>query len=153
MEGKIIDANCGFKVIDKENWSRAYYYDYFMNTMRCRFGMTANIDITRLFKSVKSKKLRFYPTITYAVSSIINKFDEFKISINKDGELIVWDTLNVRYPMFNCKDKTITAIYLAYHKNFKEFYDMALLDIEEYSGKKVCLPMLLYRILLLTFTI
>lgn len=41
-----LNLNSSLKKIDKEKWPRAYYYDYFMNSMRCRFGMTANIDIT-----------------------------------------------------------------------------------------------------------
>lgn len=128
--------NNSFKKIDKEKWPRAYYYDYFMNSMRCRFGMTANIDITNFLKAIKSNNLRFYPTITYAVSNIINKFEEFRAFIDKNGEIIIWDVLNVRYPMFNSKDETVTSIWLEYCENFKEFYDKALLDIEKYSGEK-----------------
>lgn len=56
-----------FKKIDLDNWERKYYYDYFMNIenkMRCRFGMTANIDITNLLSVIKSNKLRCHPTFT-----------------------------------------------------------------------------------------
>lgn len=128
----------GFTEINLSSWDRKYYYDYFMeekNKMRCRFGMTAHVDITELLSNIKKQKLRCYPTFTYLVSRVINNHEEFRISEN-NGILGVWDKLNVRYPMFNEKEKNVTSIWLEYHKDFSTFYDNAILDIEKYSGIK-----------------
>ncbi|MBR0423382.1 MAG: type A chloramphenicol O-acetyltransferase [Clostridia bacterium] len=125
-----------FKKIDLDNWKRKHYYDYFMNKenkMRCRFGMTANIDITNLLHVIKSNKLRCYPTFTYLVSKVLNSHECFKVD-EYNGELIVWDKLHVRYPMFNEDTKTITSIWLEYDDDFNVFYKNALKDIEKYSG-------------------
>lgn len=127
-----------FKKIDLDNWERKYYYDYFMNIenkMRCRFGMTANIDITNLLSVIKSNKLRCYPTFTYLVSKTLNNHYCFKVS-NYNGNLVIWDKLHVRYPMFNEETKTITSIWLEYNDNFDIFYKNALKDIQKYSGIK-----------------
>ena len=125
-----------FQKIDLDNWKRKHYYDYFMNKenkMRCRFGMTANIDITNLLNVIKTNKLRCYPTFTYLVSKVLNSHECFKVD-EYNGELIVWDKLHVRYPMFNEDTKTITSIWLEYDDDFNVFYKNALKDIEKYSG-------------------
>lgn len=125
-----------FKKIDLSAWKRKYYYDYFMNKengMRCRFGMTANVDITSLLSVIKSNKMRCYPTFTYLVSKVLNSHDCFKVSCY-NGELVIWDKLHVRYPMFNEASKTITSIWLEYDDNFEVFYQNALNDIQKYSG-------------------
>lgn len=123
-----------FKKIDINSWHRKHYYDYFMNNCRCRFGMTANIDITGLLNKIKELNLRCYPTFTYMVSRIINNHDEFKTSRDSNGNIGIWDTVNVRYPMFNEKDNTVTSIWLEYSDEFKTFYNNAIIDIEEYKG-------------------
>ena len=125
-----------FQKIDLDNWKRKHYYDYFMNKenkMRCRFGMTANIDITNLLNVIKTNKLRCYPTFTYLVSKVLNRHECFKVD-EYNGELILWDKLHVRYPMFNEYTKTITSIWLEYDDDFNVFYKNALKDIEKYSG-------------------
>ncbi len=33
-----------FNLIDKENWSRKPYFDYYMNNIKCTYSMTANIE-------------------------------------------------------------------------------------------------------------
>lgn len=125
-----------FKKIDLNTWERKHYYDYFMNAenrMRCRFGMTANVDITNLLAVIKTNKLRCYPTFTYLVSKVLNSHECFKVD-EYNGELIVWDKLHVRYPMFNEDTKTITSIWLEYSDEFDIFYKNALNDIQKYSG-------------------
>lgn len=102
------------------------------NKMRYRVGMTAQIDITELLNVIKKKKLRCYPTFTYLISKVLNNYDEFKIS-KYNGDLGIWDEINVRYPMFNAESKTITSIWLKYSNDFEEFYN-AIKDIEKYSG-------------------
>lgn len=127
-----------YKKIDLSTWDRSYYYDYFMkpeNFMRCRVGMTANIDITNLIFTIKKKGLRCYPTFTYLVSRVINGHDCFKYA-HYEGDLVLWDKLHVRYPMFNEDSKTVTSIWLEYYENFKIFYDKALGDIKKYGGMK-----------------
>jgi len=124
-----------FTEINLNSWDIKYYYDYFMETMRCRFGMTSHIDITELLPEIKRRKLRCYPTFTYLISRVLNSHDEFKTS-QKDGVIGIWDKLNVKYPMFNEKQKNITSIWLEYINNFSEFYKNAINDIEKYSGIK-----------------
>ncbi len=42
-----------FNLIDKENWSRKPYFDYYMNNIKCTYSMTANIEITDLLMKIK----------------------------------------------------------------------------------------------------
>lgn len=125
-----------YKKIDLNTWNRSYHYNYFMkpeNFMRMRVGMTANIDITKLISTIKMNGLRCYPTFTYLVSKVINDHDCFKYA-HHEGDLVLWDKLNVRYPMLNESSETVTSIWLEYDEDFKTFYAKALQDIEKYKG-------------------
>ncbi len=54
-----------FNLIDKENWSRKPYFDYYMNNIKCTYSMTANIEITDLLMKIKRNNIKIisYPNL------------------------------------------------------------------------------------------
>lgn len=37
-----------FKVIDKENWERKEYFDYYYSNVPCTYTMTVKLNITKI---------------------------------------------------------------------------------------------------------
>ncbi|PQQ38186.1 hypothetical protein C6H68_09110 [Photorhabdus luminescens] len=56
-----------------------------------------SIDITHLLSSLVEKQYKFYPTMIYLISTVVNSYSEFRMAI-KDEELIVWDGVNPASP-------------------------------------------------------
>lgn len=54
-----------FHIIDKKNWDRAIYFDYYFSQIKCKYNITANIDITNLVKIQKENHLKFFPVMLY----------------------------------------------------------------------------------------
>lgn len=48
-----------FHIIDIAHWERAEYYDHFLKQVPCAYHITANVDITALYKTVKRDHLKF----------------------------------------------------------------------------------------------
>lgn len=124
----------GFNKIDIETWYRKENYIWFTTKNNCKINITANINITNLLKSMKENKFRCYPVFAYMISRIINENDELKTWYNENGELVIWNVVHPRYPIFNEDDKQISILWTEYSKNFNLFYDNFLLDVERYGN-------------------
>lgn len=128
-----------FTKIDLETWSRKESYNWFTTKVCCRISMTTNIDVTNLVKKIKDCKLRCYPAFIYAVSNVINSSDEYKMALDENENLGVYDIVNPRYPLFHDSDKSISVLWTEYESDFKIFYDKFINDINTY-GKNRSFP-------------
>lgn len=66
-----------FKLIDKDNWKRKEYFDHYFFNVPCTYSMTVKMDITKIIK----KKQKLYPTMLYYITTVVNKYEEFKMTI------------------------------------------------------------------------
>ncbi|MDH6458738.1 chloramphenicol O-acetyltransferase type A [Fusobacterium sp. PH5-7] len=125
-----------FHKIDMETWERKEYYHYYINFIKSKYNLNVDMDITKLLKLVKEKKLKFYPTIIYAVMRGINKNREFRMSYDKEGNLGYWDYCNPSYTIFHEDDKTFSDIWSEYSEDFSIFYSNVINDMEKYKDVK-----------------
>lgn len=125
-----------FKKIDVENWDRKENYEWFTTRNRCKINMTMQLDITDLVKIIKENKIRCYPTFTYIASKVINKHDEFKMNYDEEENLVVYDVVHPRYPIFHESDKKISILWTEYSEDFKVFYESFINDINTYGEKR-----------------
>lgn len=125
-----------FHKIDMETWERKEYYHYYINFIKSKYNLNVDMDITKLLKLVKEKKLKFYPTIIYAVMRGINKNREFRMSYDKEENLGYWDYCNPSYTIFHEDDKTFSDIWSEYSEDFSIFYSNVINDMEKYKDVK-----------------
>ena len=66
-----------FHKIDMETWERKEYYHYYINFIKSKYNLNVDMDITKLLKLVKEKKLNlaFLSLFFY----IFNQFSTSKI--------------------------------------------------------------------------
>ena len=62
-----------FHKIDMETWERKEYYHYYINFIKSKYNLNIDMDITKLLKLVKEKKLN-EEKITQVVSAQIKKY-------------------------------------------------------------------------------
>ncbi|EKN42342.1 chloramphenicol O-acetyltransferase, partial [Clostridium botulinum CFSAN001627] len=125
-----------FNLIDKENWSREPYFDYYMNNIKCTYSMTANIEITDLLMKVKRNNIKLYPILIYMTSKIINKHEELRTSFDEKGNLGYWESMSPSFTIFHKDDESFSNIWTEYSDDFKTFYNNCLQDIEKHSDVK-----------------
>ncbi|MBD5642616.1 type A chloramphenicol O-acetyltransferase [Clostridium botulinum] len=125
-----------FNLIDKENWSRKPYFDYYMNNIKCTYSMTANIEITDLLMKIKRNNIKLYPILIYMTSKIINKHEELRTSFDEKGNLGYWESMSPSFTIFHKDDESFSNIWTEYSDDFKTFYNNCLQDIEKHSDIK-----------------
>lgn len=122
-----------FNVIDKKVWERAIYFDYYFSQIKCKYNITANIDITLLVKRQKENNLKFFPMMLYAIMKAVNQNKEFRMCFNESGELGYWDKVVPCYTIFHNENKTFTDIWSEYDDDFAVFYGNVVEDMERYK--------------------
>lgn len=123
-----------FNLIDINNWSRKPYFEHYLNSVRCTYSMTANIEITDLLHKTKLNNLKLYPTFIYILATVVNEHREFRTCFDENGNLGYWDTMNPSYTIFHKENETFSNIWTEYKKDFSCFYKSYLDDIKTYGN-------------------
>lgn len=53
-----------------------------------------------------------------------------------EGNIRIWDKLNLRYPIFHESNKRIGTVWAEFSENFIEFYDNFLYDAKIYTHNR-----------------
>lgn len=122
-----------FRPIDLNTWKRTPYFNHYFNKVRCTYSMTVNIDITSLLDKIKSKGVKLYPTLIFALTKVVNNHEEFRTAINQDRVLGIWDQMNPSYTIFQKESETFTSIWSEWDDNFEEFISRYQEDVDTYG--------------------
>ncbi|PHM73662.1 type A chloramphenicol O-acetyltransferase [Xenorhabdus kozodoii] len=121
-----------YSKIDIEHWDRKTHFLYYRNAAQCGFSLTTKIDITHLLSLLVEKRYKFYPTMIYLISKVVNSYPEFRMAI-KNEELIVWDSVNPAYTIFHKEAETFSSIWTEFNSNLTEFMESYIADYEIYK--------------------
>jgi chloramphenicol O-acetyltransferase type A len=123
-----------FNLIDIEQWKRKPYFEHYLNSVRCTYSMTANIEITDLLQEIKLKNLKLYPTLIYILATVVNNHREFRTCFDENGNLGYWDSMSPSYTIFHKENETFSGIWTEYNESFSFFYNHYLNDIKNYGS-------------------
>lgn len=130
-----------FNKIDVSTWKRTSYFNHYFNTVRCSYSITTNLDITHLKQESKQWNVKLYPLLIYALTTIVNRHEEFRTSMDKNGDVGIWDTMTPCYTIFHKESETFSEIWSDWNENVRVFidtytHDMAVFgDLEGISTK------------------
>ena len=125
-----------FRKVDLESWPRRDHYAYYTQKLKVTFNMTARVQVDPLLDFCHTNGYRFYPTLIYVVTKVLNQLENFRMFRNRDGELCVWDTLVPNYTFFHPDDKTFSDCWSEYSPDFAAFYQTVTTDMEIYKDCK-----------------
>lgn len=129
-----------FKPIDINTWSRSEYFQHFMNTVRCTYSITANINISKLLEVLEKNNISLYPTMLYILTTIVNRHEEFRTTFNNNGKIGLWDNMSPSYTIFNEQSETFSSIWTEFNKDFFTFNSQCSYDIEKYKKSNTLTP-------------
>lgn len=116
-----------YQVIDIDQWNRKELYRlYTEEWTTCCHTFNVELDITRLVRFVKAKKIKLAAALIWLVSNELNKQSNFRMTLT-NGELREWNVIHPRYPVLNA-NKNITFHCTRYSDDFSEFYAAYLED-------------------------
>ncbi|MEP6902116.1 MAG: CatA-like O-acetyltransferase [Actinomycetota bacterium] len=122
------------KFVDVENWNRKEIYEYFKDFKDPFFNLTANLDVTEIYRFCKEKKLSFSLANLFYSLQTANEIREFKIRL-KDERLVEFEkihaTLTISQP-----DETFSLCYFEMQENVFEFNEAGKIAVEKYTKFK-----------------
>jgi chloramphenicol O-acetyltransferase type A len=128
-----------FYKIDLDNWKRKEIFNHFLN-QQTTFSITTEIDISVLYRIIRQKGYKFYPTFIFLVTSVVNSNTAFRTGYNSEGDLGDWEKLHPLYTIFDSESESFSGIWTTVKNDFKEFYVLYLSDVENYYGSGKLFP-------------
>lgn len=125
-----------FRLIDYENWKRKSHFEGISQKDPSLINMTVLINITGLKKYLSERSMRLYPFLIACISTVINKFEEFKIAFDENSNLGVYDTIHPSYTIFHKDDCTFSCIYTVSQNDINSFYNAVTQDMELFGSLK-----------------
>ena len=122
------------KLVDVENWNRREIYEYFKNFPDPFFNMTANLDVTGLYRFCKDKKLSFSLANLFYSLRTVNEIRELKIRL-KDEQLVEFETIHATLTIAQ-PDETISFCYFEMQDNVFDFNEAGRAAVDEYTKLK-----------------
>lgn len=129
-----------FKHINMDNWKRKEYFYYYYKNVKCTFTMNAELDITGLTVNLKEKNIKLYPVLIYLLTRTVNKYTEFRMSMDKNGKLGYWKNMAPAYTVFNKKQEIFFNLWTDYDENFSKFYNNYLKNEKLYENSESMFP-------------
>lgn len=113
---------------------RGKYFDFFKGGFVFpHFAITNQVDVSKLYKFCKKKKLPFFHAFLYYVTKTVNQFPEFRQRIRKTGEIFEYKHV---YPSFTYVQKSGGFGFspLEHEEDFLKFIKMSK-DTGEFLSK------------------
>lgn len=144
--------------VNLEEWNRGSLFQHYIDNLRIVMSLTVDIDITKLLAFSKRSHLKFYPSMIWVVSKVVNAHDEFKYGWDNDGDLIKWNYISPSYADFHKEDESFTKLVTPFSDDLLEFHGRFMADQEAHKNQRAfvenqprnffdvsCLPWVKYK--------
>jgi chloramphenicol O-acetyltransferase type A len=119
--------------VDLSRWARKEHFEVFQSFAQCTINQTVLVDITALLKHIKEVGWKFYPTIIFLLSKIVNRHSEFRMNM-KDNELVIWKDIHPSYTIFHNETETFSSLWSHYDGNIHHFQNVYSEDVARYGN-------------------
>lgn len=117
-----------FHKINLETWKRKEYFEHYFSHVPCTYSITVKLDITALL----NQKTKLYPAMLYAITTVVNKHEEFRTAFNEREELGVYSQMIPCYRVFHKDSETFSNIWTEYDPDYAKFFANYEKDQKEY---------------------
>lgn len=119
--------------VDLSRWARKEHFEVFQSFAQSTINQTVLLDITILLKHIKESGWKFYPTLIFLLSKIVNSHAEFRMAI-KNNELVIWDDIHPSYTIFHNDTETFSSLWSHYDGNIHHFQNVYAEDVSRYGN-------------------
>ena len=117
--------------VDRAAWPRNEYFEHYFSDTPCTYSMTVKLDVTK----IEEKGLKYYPALLYALTTVVNRHEEFRTARREDGQLGVYTSMLPCYTVFHRDTETFSTLWTAYTPNFEEFCTAYENDVLRYGNE------------------
>lgn len=117
---------------DFENWNRKEHFEHYLSAVPCTYSMTVKIDITALL----ARKQKLYPAMLFCLAKLINQHEEFRIVLDENKNLCVFDRMSPSYTIFHKDTETFSNIWTEYTESYTDFLKAYEKDLRDFGNVK-----------------
>ena len=121
-----------FEKIDRDTWARKEYFEHYFSNVPCTYSMTVKLDITK----IRERQIKLYPAMLYYLTTVVNRYSEFRTSFNENNELGIYSEMIPCYTVFHKHTETFSNLWTVYTSNIEEFLAEYENDILQYGNQK-----------------
>lgn len=122
-----------YQKVNLDIWHRKAYFEHFMNTVRCTYSTTVNIDISPL------ENQKIYPKMLYLLTKTVNQFEEFRTQLVHD-EVVIFDEIMPAYTILNPETKAFVSIHTEWNADYRQFLLNHIRNVEKYQNAQTIKP-------------
>lgn len=127
-----MEMTAGYKSIDMDTWPRKSCYEYYALGSKCMCAISAEIDVTELYRAAAAAGRDFDIAFMFAVTQVLNAHEEFKVGYcSENGQLMVWDRIVPVHRVFHEDTENFTRVCTNFSADFDEFYRAAQKSVQE----------------------
>lgn len=123
-----------FKEVDVEKWNRKAAFEFFKDFEDPFFNITANLDVTNLYRFCKENNLSFSLANLFYSLQTANEIRELRLRL-KDGKVIECSKIHATQTILG-DDETFSFCYFEMKENVFEFIEAGKTAIEKYKRLK-----------------
>ncbi|PJJ55644.1 type A chloramphenicol O-acetyltransferase [Compostimonas suwonensis] len=112
--------------IDLDHWPRREHFEHYRSRVPCTYSLTVELDATTLSAALRRTGRKTYPAQIWAIASVVNDHDEFRMSVDEAGSPSVWSVVHPFFTVFNPERETFAAVWADYDRDFARFHDRAV---------------------------
>lgn len=126
--------------LDLDSWPRRSHFEHFRTAVPCTFSVTSDLDVTKFVEWMSESDRKTYPTQVWAISSVINNHEEFRMALDSEGNPAVYDVVHPSFTVFNEAADTFSSLWVPYRDRFDEFHDDAIRAMTTHRGTTEIYP-------------
>lgn len=111
-------------IVDIDTWERRDNFGFFRSFVNSWYSITTEIDCTEARSAAKAAGRSFFLYYLYAVLRAANEVVELRYRIDKDGQVIYHDLVDIISPIA-VPGKTFYTVRIPYCEDFESFYPEA----------------------------
>lgn len=117
---------------DVENWNRKAQYQFFKTYEDPFFNITANLEVSKLYKYCKQHQLSFSLACMYVALKCANEITEFKLRFKND-KVYLFDSVNIGSTILN-DDLTFSFCDFGFRSSLSEFNANGKIVLENHKN-------------------
>ncbi|PZE66503.1 type A chloramphenicol O-acetyltransferase [Curtobacterium sp. MCBD17_021] len=126
--------------IDIATWPRREHFEHYRDRVPCTYAMTIDVDVTELVGALNGTPVRSSVAQIWALSTVVNRHDEFRMALDASGNPAVWDIVHPSFTVFNPERETFASVWTPHREDFATFHREAVDVLDQYRKASSLFP-------------